>query len=92
MKNTRISLAFLLIVLMLAVLFSMTACLSEEDVYTREQVESMLAELNGALKAKDEKADADIRAAVAEYTAKISALEAALASDKAELSALKSDY
>ena len=45
MKNTRISLAFLLIVLMLAVLFSMTACLSEEDVYTREQVESMLAEL-----------------------------------------------
>ena len=44
------------------------------------------------MKAKDEKADADIRAAVAEYTAKISALEAALASDKAELSALKSDY
>ena len=83
MKISRISLVLLLLALLVTSLFSLTACLSEEDVYLKEEMDSMLSELESALAAKDEKTDSDILAAKADYTAKASALEAEIAADNA---------
>ena len=77
MRKTRLSLMFVIMLLCVGLAFSLTACGEDENIYTKDDVNSLIAELEAALTEKATKNEAAITTLEAEYTAKIAELEKA---------------
>ena len=89
MKLLRFALAFILCI---GAAFSLSACMKEEDYYTKADVDALIAELNTALAAKEEACNAKISALRDEYEAKVAELEAADAENTEAIAALEAEY
>ena len=89
MKLLRFALAFILCI---GAAFSLSACMKEEDYYTKAEVDALIAELNTALASKEEACNAKISALRDEYEAKVAELEAADAENAEAIAALEAEY
>ena len=92
MKITKLLTTFLCAGLMLAAMLTLSACMKEEDYYTKSEVDVLRAELEALADTKAEECEAAIEALKAEHAAKISALEAESASNKAKIEELTEEY
>ena len=88
-KAKRILLSLLALALAFTVVFSLASC---DEVYTVEETDSLIAEVNSAIEKNKGELDAKIAALTAEYKAKDDALLAEIAADKADLAELKTKY
>ncbi len=92
MKQIKIGLYILFVFMTLVILFFITSCMNEEDYYTKEYVDSLVAELETALSTQAEESDAAVEALKSEYLQKIEVLEAEDAKNKAAIERLSVDY
>ena len=92
MKKTRLTLIFIFMLLCVGLVFSLTSCEDDEDIYTKEDVNSLIAELKTALTEKMTKSEAAIAALKAEYTAKVAELEKANNDNESAIATLNASY
>ena len=92
MKNQKLfkTLAFALIVVVLAI--TMSACMKEEDYYTKSDVESLIETLETKLLDNKTELDVKIDELKAEYEAKVTELQIKDSENKAALEALEAEY
>lgn len=92
MKKTRLALMFVLLLLCVGLVFSLTSCGEDENIYTKDDVNSLIAELEAALTEKATENKAAIASLKAEYTAKIAELEKANSDNKSAIATLNASY
>ena len=92
MKKTRLTLVFVLMLLCVGLAFSLTSCKDDENIYTKDDVDSLIAELEAALTEKATENEAAITALKAEYAAKIAELEKANGDNESAIATLTASY
>ena len=92
MKARKISTVVLCIVFALSMIFTLTACMSEDDYYNKGDVDSLVAELQAELSSKTNETNAAIAALKAENEAEISAIEANVKANSNKITELTIEY
>ena len=88
----RIVLTLIFLALLIAAVVALPSCMNEEDYYDKTKVDSLIAEIEEAIKTKTEANEAAITLLTEQYTAKIAELEAKDTETKNALDALTAQY
>ena len=92
MKKQKLALVVVLLLLCVGLAFSLTSCGEDENIYTKDDVNSLIAELEAALTEKATENEAAITALKAEYTAKVAELEKANSDNENAIATLNASY
>ena len=92
MKKIRLTLMFVLMLLCVSLVFSLTSCGDDENIYTKDDVNSLIAELEKVLTEKATESEAAIAALKAEYTTKVAELEKANNNNESAIATLNASY
>ncbi len=92
MKGRKISTVVLCIVFALSIIFTLTACMNEDDYYNKGDIDSLVDELQAELLSKTNETNAAITALKAEYEAEKAVLQATAKSNTDKIAQLTVDY
>ena len=92
MKKQKLALVVVLLLLCVGLAFSLTSCGDDDNIYTKDDVNSLIAELEAALTEKTTENQAAIASLKAEYTAKVAELEKANSDNESAIATLNASY